>query len=107
MTFELGDFFWLLVVVLVIHYWWHSKGVKEIALNATRRHCIKLDLQLLDDSIALRGLWLKRDSLGKPRFWRSYVFEFSSQGDDRYHGRITLLGKRIESIDLEVHRVNE
>lgn len=107
MYIELSDLFWLLMLSLLGLYWWHSKGVKESALAAVSRHCHKLDLQLLDHSIGLRGLWLKRDSAGKLHFWRSYNFDFSAQGDDRYKGRIVLLGKRIESIELEPHRINE
>ncbi len=104
MLFELSDLLWLLGAWLFMLYWWNAKGAKEIALRATRRHCRELELQLLDDSISLRGLWLKRDARGRIRFWRSYNFEFSSSGDDRYQGRIILLGAAIEAINLETHR---
>ena len=51
-----------------------------------------MDLQLLDESVALRALWFKRSPDGQLR-WRSYNFDFTSTGDDRYQGRIILLGK--------------
>ena len=104
MTFEISDLLWLLVAYACMWYWWSAKGAKELALNTTRRHCKQLDLQLLDDSIALRAFWLKRDTRGRMRLWRSYDFEFSSTGDDRYSGRIVLLGLSVESIDLQTHR---
>lgn len=107
MIIELDDIFALLAISIVGSYWWHSKGVKERTLVAVRRHCEKLDLQLLDQSVALRGLWFKRDDAGKLHFWRSYTFDFSSQGDDRYQGRIVLLGSRIVSIELDPHRIDE
>lgn len=107
MVIEVSDLLWLLVISFCCYYWWLSKGIKERALVAVRRHCDKLNLQLLDQSIALRGLWLKRGSDGKVHFWRSYNFDFSSQGDDRYKGRVTLLGNRIEGFDLEPHRIDE
>lgn len=106
MIIELSDLFGLLIISLVGYYWWHSKGVKEQTLKVVSRHCDKLDLQLLDQSIALRGLWFKRDKTGNLRFWRSYTFDFSSQGDDRYQGRIVLIGKQIESVDLDPHRID-
>ena len=105
MVFEFSDLLWLLLVYLLAQHWWNSKGVKEIALKATQKYCREMEVQLLDQSISLRGLWLKRDDKGRLRFWRSYNFDFSSNGDDRYQGRIVLLGRRVESIQLEPHRV--
>ncbi|MEH6624977.1 MAG: DUF3301 domain-containing protein [Motiliproteus sp.] len=105
MIFELSDLLWLLLAYLFMLYWWSSKGAKEIALKATQKHCSEMDVQLLDQSIGLRGLWLKRDSSGRVRFWRSYTFDFSSNGEDRYQGRIILIGRRIESMQLDPHRI--
>ena len=105
MTIEISDFLWLMAAYAFIWYWWNAKGAKEQALNATRKRCRELELQLLDDSIALRAFWLKRNNNGRLSFWRSYNFEFSSTGADRYNGQIIILGKRIEAINLEAHRV--
>lgn len=105
MYIELHDLFWLTLVSLFCLHWWHAQKVKEIALKHTRRHCKELDLQLLDDSIGLRAFWLKRDEDGRLRFWRSYVFEFTATGDDRYKGRIVVLGRRVTNIELDPHRI--
>ena len=78
--------------------------MKEIALAATRRYCREMDLDLLDDSVVLRGFWLKRDSRGSLRMWRSFLFEFSTTGEERYQGRIILLGNTVETIQLQAHR---
>lgn len=107
MSYSLADLVWLIIVVAIIYYWWLAKGIKEYALQRTRSHCKNLGLQLLDDSIALRGLWLKTNTQGKLQVWRSYNFDFSSQGDDRYQGRIILLGRAIENIQLAPHRISE
>ncbi|MGB0468622.1 MAG: DUF3301 domain-containing protein [Pontibacterium sp.] len=105
MYIELQDLFWLSLISLLCLHWWHSLKIKETALKHTRRHCKEMDLQLLDDSIGLRALWLKRDTGGRLRFWRTYVFEFTATGDDRYQGRIILLGRKITDIQLEPHRI--
>ncbi|WP_207061461.1 DUF3301 domain-containing protein [Motiliproteus sp. SC1-56] len=105
MTLAPTDLLWLLFAFVLLQYWWSAKGVKELAYQACRRYCRELDLQLLDDTLVLRGLWLKRDPGGRLRFWRSYLFEFSSTGDERYRGRVILLGRRIEGIQLEPHRM--
>ena len=105
MWLELADLFWLTLIVLLLLHWWQSLKVKEIALKAASRHCQELDLQLLDQSVYLRGIWLKRDDNGKIRIWRSYLFEFTATGEDRARGRIVLLGIRVTGITLEAHRI--
>ncbi len=105
MYIDLKDLFWLSLIVLFGLHWWRGQRVKEIALRATRRHCDELDLQLLDESIGLRAIWLRRDAGGRLRWWRSYTFEFTSSGDDRYRGRVVTLGDRVESIQVAPHRI--
>lgn len=106
MYIDLNALFWLTLMGLVILHWWQSQQVKEIALSYTRAHCKELDLQFLDDSISLRGLWLKRDEQGRIRFWRSYNFEFSSTGDERYTGKVVTLGSQVIALHLQPHRMH-
>lgn len=103
---ELVDLFWLFALLGACHYWWKAHGMKEMALAATRNYCRKVDVELLDDTVVLRGFWLKRDQSGRLRMWRSYLFEFTTTGEERYSGRIILLGGRVESIQLETHRLH-
>jgi len=105
MFIELSDLIWLTLICALMLHWWKAQQVKEVALKEVRRHCKEMGLQLLDQSIALRGFWLKRDSSGRIRIWRSYIFNFSSTGDDRYEGRISLLGRDVTGFQLEPHRI--
>lgn len=105
MYLEIADLFWLTLIVLLLLHWWQSLKVKEIALKAASNHCKELDLQLLDQSVYLRGLWLKRDANGKLKIWRSYLFEFTATGEDRARGRVILLGLRVTGITLDAHRI--
>ncbi len=68
-------------------------------------HCRRLDLQLLDQSMVIRGLWLARKSDGSLVIRRIYQFEFTSTGEQRYQGRIVLIGMALKSIDLEAYRL--
>ena len=86
-------------------YWQSTQKVKEIALAATIRHCHKLDLQMLDGYIAFNAISLKRDSRGKIHIRRSYIFEFSSTGVERYNGIIIMLARQVEAIQLEPYRI--
>jgi hypothetical protein len=64
-------------------------------------------LQLLDESVGLRALWLKRDTDGRIRLWRRYTFEFSSTGEDRYSGKVITLGKKVTDLHLDPHHFVE
>lgn len=105
MYIDLQDLFWLTLISLFCLHWWHGQKVKEIAFKHTMRHCKEMDLQLLDGSIGLRAFWLKRGEDGRLHFWRSYVFEFTATGDDRYKGRVVMLGQKVTNIQLDPHRI--
>ena len=103
---ELTDLFWLLGFAAAVTYWWHAHAIKELALRVTRQRCAELEVQLLDDTVVLRGLWLRRGDDGRLHWWRSYLFEFTATGDDRYPGAIEMLGKRVITLQLAPHRLN-
>ena len=79
--------------------------IRELAFKSAARHCKQLDLQILDQSVSIKSVWFKRDKKGAMRFWRSYKFEFSSMGDERYRGLVIMLGEFTESIELEPYRI--
>ena len=106
MTLELRDIALVLLLMTGAYWWWLGSAVKEVALRVARTHCEALDVQLLDESVVLRGLWLKRDASGVVRVRRSYTFEFTSTGDERYHGGVVILGMSMETVQLEPHRLN-
>lgn len=97
----LPDLILIGLLVLGFMHWSSSQKVKEIALLAVQRYCRQSDIQLLDGYVALNALWCKRDQQSKLRAWRSYLFEFTASGNDRYQGRIVILGKEIQFIQLD------
>ncbi|MCR8924068.1 DUF3301 domain-containing protein [Dasania sp. GY-MA-18] len=106
MYFSLGDLLLLAAFITLLVYWWRAQGVKQQAFAAVKKHCKEMDVQLLDEGVALRGFWCKRDEQGRLKLWRSFVFEFSSTGNERYQGRVIMLGQEIEKIELQPHRLN-
>lgn len=87
-------------------YWFNGQQVKEVALKAVRTHCLNMEVQMLDEYVALSGIRLKRDQSGKIRLRRTFLFEFSSTGNERYNGVCIMLGQRVESIQMEPYRVD-
>jgi hypothetical protein len=92
-------------LLLGFFYWFNTQKIKEIALNATRAHCLKMQVQMLDDYIAASHLWYAINKFGKIQLRYTFVFEFSSTGNDRYNGHIIMLGRQVESIYMEPYRI--
>ena len=85
-------------------YWWRAMGTKECAVRAARQACKRADVMLLDQSVYLSGLGWQRDGRGRICLRRTYGFDFTATGDNRYRGRITLLGQIPQSVEFEPHR---
>jgi hypothetical protein len=97
---------WLIFLIAIILYWRNALRVKDRAFLAARKHCLEMEVQLLDESIYLRRFWLKRNEQGRLLFWRAFYFEFTVTGADRYFGRVLMLGNYIQEIQLEPHRLH-
>lgn len=101
----LNDFICIGVICLAYVYWFNAQKAKEIALAAATAHCFAMEVQMLDGYVASNGIWLKRDKTGKIRLQRSFLFEFSSTGFERYSGTVSMLGDRVESIYMGPYRI--
>ena len=101
---DLADLTLLFGFFALLAYFWRAQGTRETALRATRIHLQQQQLLLLDDLVALRAVWFKRNRKGEFSLWRRYVFEFTATGHERYKGTVITLGNRVESFDLEPHR---
>ncbi len=98
-------FLWLVFLTLVAFYWRDSLRIKEMAFKAAQERCREMQVQLLDEAVYLRRLWLKRNQRGHLAIWRAFYFEFTVSGADRYVGRVLMLGDQAEAIQLEPHRL--
>ncbi|BFM22248.1 DUF3301 domain-containing protein [Gilvimarinus japonicus] len=103
---DLSVVIWCFVIVAVVYYWWRALQSKAVALGWALRHCKEMDVQMLDQSVYLRRLWFKRNSRGAMALWRAFYFEFTATGEDRYTGRVIMLGRRVETVQLDPHRMH-
>lgn len=103
---SLRSIFLTALVFLGVVYWLRARDLKQIALIAARQHCKSLNLSLLDETVVLKRIKPMRSQQGKPVLSRTYHFDFSSNGEDRYQGEISLAGKRILKIKLPPHRID-
>ena len=99
----------LLVAMLsaITWYWWDTMQCKEIAKTAGKQACLNAQVQFLDDTVALKKLWLRRAENGRLQLCRIFFFEFASDGEHRYQGRIVLSGKQVREVAMDAYRLNE
>ncbi|MDO9047703.1 MAG: DUF3301 domain-containing protein [Methylobacter sp.] len=100
----LDDLILIALLLSAYLYWFNGQQVKEVALKAVRANCLNLEVQMLDEYVALNSIRLKRDQAGKIRVRRIFLFEFSSTGNERYNGVCIMLGRHVESIRMEPYR---
>lgn len=91
----------IFLFALLAWFWYDSMQAREQAIFLGKRQCQHDGLQLLDETVSLSSLKLRRNSDGQVAFRRVYQFEFSDNGDNRRSGSVTLLGHHAESIYLE------
>lgn len=104
---QISDLLSLMVLVAVVTYWLSAMQAKETARHAGRKRCQGLGLIFLDDTVVLKKLRLVRDDLGRMAIQRLYHFEFSSDGSQRYHGAVTLLGNNPVNFMMDAYRIAE
>jgi hypothetical protein len=99
------DWFVLLLLAAIVWFWIDSLRALDAARHAGKLACKKYDVQFLDDAISGIAIALVRDESGRLVIRRTYRFEFSETGDTRLEGRLTLLGKRVESVTMEPYQI--
>jgi Protein of unknown function (DUF3301) len=92
----------LLLGIIGIAWAWHaSLRARERANAAALETCQSTGAQLLDGTVAFRGLRPVRGTDGRLQLERTYVFDYSQDGVTRRQGFVILLGRSLDSIGLE------
>ncbi len=92
------------LIVAAIWLWWSSAQSRESAVVLARNACTQCKVQLLDETVTLSKVGLKRNNRGHVSIARTYNFEFSTTGANRRGGVIELLGKQLLSMHLDVDK---
>ncbi len=91
----------LLILAVLIYFWIDSMNSREKAIAAAHRACKEIDVQLLDQTVALKSMRPVRNRQGRLSFQRIYAFEFSVDGVERREGRAVMLGQVLKQIQLD------
>jgi hypothetical protein len=96
------------LLILAAFYVWHNAlRARERARALAAGLCARAGLQLLDQTVALRRVRLRRIPGEGLRVLRCYGFDVSVDGDDRRQGSLDLLDGDVISYDLPVHETTQ
>lgn len=98
-----GDVLILFIVVGLAVFWWQQDMFRRRALALAKSACDRAGVQLLDESVGLQRLRLRRSN-GRFIIERHFGFEFSPSGAARYLGLIIFHGSAVHSVDLDLSR---
>jgi len=90
----LGTWLLLLAIASAVWLWMDALAARERAIAYGRELCRAAGVQLLDQTVALKRIRIRRVD-GLPTLVRRYGFEISLDGSDRHRGHLDLLGQRL------------
>ena len=93
------DLLYILLTVIAGTLIWKLRQQSEYAKEVITKHCRQLDLQLL--SVARSSFNLK---LGQQFLEACFVFEFSSDNENNYQGKVFLSGLKRPRFELPPYR---
>jgi len=96
------------LLILAGFYFWHNAlRARERARELSRALCSRAGVQLLDQTVSLRRVSLRRIPGHGLRVLRCYGFEVSTDGHDRHRGSLDLLDSEVASYDLPVQEASQ
>lgn len=96
---DLSNLLLLLLLGAAVGLWLKLSVARERAMHEARRLCLQHGLQLLDETVGMRGIRLRQVN-GLRRVERCYGFDVSIDGDDRQPGRLWMIGNAVTSVSL-------
>jgi hypothetical protein len=90
--------FLLIIAPPFVLFWSASRAAAERAIGYGRQACQRAGVQWLDQSVHQVRLRLHRNAAGRLAWERQFRFEYSTGGEDRHAGLITLDGTRLTAL---------
>ncbi len=99
------ELFLLISIVAIAYTWYNGVAAKEIATFHAKLLCDSRGFLVLDQTVALKRVRLKRDSRGHVHLKRDYSFEYTDDGDNRLTGAVAVMagyviGSRLSKEEL-------
>jgi hypothetical protein len=94
--------FVILAIVLVVLYFNDAWRSLERVRNVARGVCTRAGVQFLDSSVIQTGIRVERGGNALLALVRTYRFEFATDGHKRHVGEITLHGRRVRVVSMDL-----
>ena len=91
-----------LFVFLGLRFWWQLNKAREVAEKQAKKLCAQENVQLLDGTVSLSKLSLKKRSLLEYQLEKHFKFEFSAYGSERRTGSIVLQGLQQQYVFMDL-----
>jgi hypothetical protein len=89
----------LAALAVLMWFWQNTLYLRELALRAALDVCVRQHLQLLDATVTLQRVAVRR-STGRLLLQRTFQFSYSSHGNDRNVGFVIIAGNHVEQVGL-------
>ena len=104
---QMSEILMLAALAGVAWLWIDSMRARERALSASRNACAQVNVQLLDETVALTRLRLCRTRRGTMALCRVYEFDFTLDGEHRRGGVVVMRGQLIEDLILDFDEASD
>ncbi|OGT77677.1 MAG: hypothetical protein A3J35_02480 [Gammaproteobacteria bacterium RIFCSPLOWO2_02_FULL_52_10] len=92
---------WLIVLLVILTACWYEiLKIRELVMKRCQQVCAEAQLQFLDQTVAVIAVKIRVSDDIRLMLYRTYQFEYSENGVDRYKGYVDLLNHGIVSIRL-------
>lgn len=95
-------FFASVLLAAAIAFWFSTMSSRDAAINLVADFCRHHNLQLLDQSVSLRRVAVRRKSNGNLSFVRVFRFDYSDNGFRRRDGMVWMLASKPLQISVQV-----
>lgn len=91
----------LCLLGILIWLWQDTLRAREIAIRVAVNTCQQQQLQLLDSTVSLQRIRPTRCAGGHVCLQRTFVFEYTTDGEYRQRGFVVMDGPQVSTVGLE------
>lgn len=91
------EIYLLIILAVAAWFWFNSISARDLAIHKGRDLAERMQLQLLDETVACTKLRLARNSRGQVQLLRTFEFDVSPNGTDRLECNLVLLGNQLQT----------
>ena len=88
----------IILLVMLIMLWYEILKTRELVIKRCQHVCEEAELQFLDETVAVISVKFRIGGNNRLELRRTYQFEYSKNGADRFKAYVDLTNNRITSV---------